>query len=56
MTPAQVAKNAAAIRNMAARLEAWGIDDAHKRAEFLRPISIRTACLRSRPDVRIASI
>lgn len=35
MTEHAVATNAAAIRNLAARLEAWGLTDAHKRAEFI---------------------
>lgn len=35
MTPADVARNAKAVRNMASRLEGWGLDDAHRRAEHL---------------------
>ena len=27
--------NATAIRNLAAKLERWGLDDAHKRAEHI---------------------
>ena len=35
MTPTQVAANAAAIRNLAARLEAWGLSDPERRAEHI---------------------
>lgn len=35
MTPADVARNARAVRNMAEQLESWGLDDAHRRAESL---------------------
>lgn len=34
-TEHEIARNDRAVRNMAARLESWGLDDAHKRAEFL---------------------
>lgn len=35
MTELEIARNHRAITNMAGRLEAWGLDDAYKRAEFL---------------------
>jgi hypothetical protein len=35
VTPAQVARNAAAVRNLAERLTAWGLSDPEERAEFI---------------------
>ena len=35
MTPADVARNAKAVANLAARLEAWGLTDPEQRAEHV---------------------
>jgi hypothetical protein len=35
VTEHAVAVNAAALRNLAARLESWGLGDAYNRAEFI---------------------
>jgi hypothetical protein len=35
VTPAQVAVNARAVANLAARLEAWGLSDPQERAEHV---------------------